>query len=301
MAQYALVCSLHVSTQRQHPCCATSWRRRAFPVIQGRIFTSLRSPIGSAITTSRRTPRFPSAMSWPRSFKRRSRKEASTPACSACDCSAISFDFFTQKLAVLHSGLSSDAERFQAAFGRTLFLHLTRRDKVEQSVSYVKARQTGLWHAAPDGTELERLSPPQEPAYDAGEIRARFEEVTAYDRDWERWFATEKIDPLRVTYESLSTDPTGTLRRILDRLGLDREAAADVQPGVAKLADGTSRDWVARFAPSSTSPDFTCAAGRFRSGQTRSLFSSGPLVIRVVPADFDGLSRQGLPGTPSGP
>lgn len=158
-----------------------------------------------------------------------------------------SFDFFAQKLAILHAGLSSDAERFQAAFGRTLFVHLTRGDKVEQAVSYVKARQTGLWHAAPDGTELERLSPPQEPAYDAGEIRARFEEVTTYDDDWAGWFVTERIDPLRISYESLSTDPIGTLQRMLDRLGLDREAAADVSPGVAKLADRTSRDWVARF------------------------------------------------------
>ena len=65
-----------------------------------------------------------------------------------------SFDFFTEKLAVLYPEHSNDVERFQAAFGRTLFVHLTRRDKVAQAVSYVKAQQTGLWHAAPDGTEL---------------------------------------------------------------------------------------------------------------------------------------------------
>ena len=158
-----------------------------------------------------------------------------------------SFDFFTQKLAVLHAGLSSDAERFRVAFGRTLFIHLTRRDKAEQSVSYVKAQQSGLWHAAPDGTEIERLSPPQEPVYDAREIRARFEEVTAYDRDWKAWFAAEKIDPFRITYESLAKDPIETLYQVLDRLGLDREAASGVTPGVAKLADKTSQAWAARF------------------------------------------------------
>jgi len=52
-----------------------------------------------------------------------------------------SFDFFTEKLAVLYPEHSNDAERFQAAFGRTLFVHLTRRDKVAQAVSYVKAQQ----------------------------------------------------------------------------------------------------------------------------------------------------------------
>ena len=29
-----------------------------------------------------------------------------------------------------------------------------------------KAQQTGLWHIAPDGTELERVAPAQEPHYD---------------------------------------------------------------------------------------------------------------------------------------
>ncbi len=158
-----------------------------------------------------------------------------------------SFDFFVQKLAVLHSGLSSDSQRFRAAFGRTSFIHLTRRDKVEQAVSYVKAHQTGLWHVAPDGTELERLSPPIELIYDGNDIRARFEEVAAYDRDWERWFATEDIDPLRITYDALSAHPIETLSQILDHLGLDIEAASGVEPGVAKLADETSQDWVARF------------------------------------------------------
>ena len=81
-----------------------------------------------------------------------------------------SFAFFRQKLALLHPELPNDIERFRAAFGRTLFIHLTRQDKVEQAVSYVKANQSGLWHAAPDGTELERLSPPADPVYSAREI-----------------------------------------------------------------------------------------------------------------------------------
>jgi LPS sulfotransferase NodH len=158
-----------------------------------------------------------------------------------------SFDFFTEKLAVLHPEHSNDAERFEAAFGRTLFVHLTRRDKVAQAVSYVKAQQTGLWHAAPDGTELERLSPPREPAYDATGIRSRLEEVTAHDHGWEHWFAGLEIDPLRIAYEELSEGPVETLRVVLDQLGLEREAADGVEPGVAKLSDTINQDWAARF------------------------------------------------------
>ena len=158
-----------------------------------------------------------------------------------------SFDFFTEKLGVLYPEHSNDVERFQAAFGRTFFVHLTRRDKVAQAVSYVKAQQTGLWHAAPDGTELERLSPPREPAYDATGIRSRLEEVTAHDHGWEYWFAASEIAPLRITYEELSDGPVETLRIILDHLGLEGETADGVELGVAKLADNINQDWVTRF------------------------------------------------------
>jgi LPS sulfotransferase NodH len=158
-----------------------------------------------------------------------------------------SFDFFTEKLAVLHPGLPGDQERFRAAFGRTAFIHLMRQDKVDQAISYAKAQQTGLWHRAPDGTELERLAPPQEPSYDADLLRAQFDEFTTFEREWESWFETEHIEPLRLTYEELSDDPIGTLRRVLDHLGLDTSAADGTVPGVAKLADDTNHDWAARF------------------------------------------------------
>jgi len=158
-----------------------------------------------------------------------------------------SFDFFTRKLDVLHPARSSDIHRFQAAFQRTLFVHLTRHDKIEQAVSYVKAQQSGLWHLAPDGTELERLSPLREPIYDDAEIRACFETMTAHDRDWEHWFETEAIEPLRLSYEAIAAEPLGTLRRVLERLGVDPEAANGIRPSVRKLADGASHDWVTRF------------------------------------------------------
>lgn len=158
-----------------------------------------------------------------------------------------SFDFFVDKLAALYPGLPNDSSRLHAAFGRTALIHLTRQDKVEQAVSYVKAQQTGLWHRAPDGTELERLSPPQAPAYDAERIRAGAEEMAAYDRAWDAWFAVEGAAPLRLTYDQLSASPVLTLRRVLEYLGLDPAAARGVRPAVAKLADATSAAWVARF------------------------------------------------------
>ncbi len=158
-----------------------------------------------------------------------------------------SFRYFCEKLAVLYPGRLTDYQRIQHAFGATLFVHLTRSDKIEQAVSYLKARQTGLWHLAPDGSELERLAPHREPHYSREEIRTCVETMAAYDRDWNDWFAREGIEPVRISYDDLSKNPIGILRLVLDRLGLDDAAADGVTLGVKKLADSTNEEWVARF------------------------------------------------------
>ena len=158
-----------------------------------------------------------------------------------------SFPFLCEKLAVLYPDEPTDRARLERAFGPTLFIHLTRQDKIEQAISYLKAEQSGLWHAAPDGTELERLSPHRNPSYDRDQIRACVETMTAYDKGWLSWFDQDGITPHRISYTDLSADPAATLRTLMEHLGLDPAGAADIIPSVKKLADETSRTWIARF------------------------------------------------------
>ena len=176
-----------------------------------------------------------------------------------------SFDFFIQQTGRLNPGLSNDAARFQAAFGNTLFIHLTRTDKLDQAISFVKATQSGLWHRASDGTELERLSPPQEPDYDAAEIARKLSELTALDDEWEDWFAKEEIAPLRITYDEVSVDPIGTLARILKALRLDPAATKGIEPATAKLADATSISWKERFLTERSGAELQSHSGERRA------------------------------------
>jgi len=147
----------------------------------------------------------------------------------------------------LHPGLPDDKARISAAFGRVLFLHLRREDKLAQAVSLVKAEQTGLWHIAPDGRELERLAPPAAPVYDRARIARQLAALEAQDAAWEPWFAREGIAPMRIGYESLSADPAATVRRICAALGVGEPDPATLRPGVARLADRISAEWIARF------------------------------------------------------
>ncbi|WP_417694989.1 Stf0 family sulfotransferase [Roseibium sp.] len=165
-----------------------------------------------------------------------------------------SFDFFAQSLKALHPGAGSDKERLEATFGQTLFIHLTRSDKLAQAISFVKAEQTGLWHKASDGSELERLSPPQPPQYDYNRLKACRDQFRQYDQDWDKWFTAQSITPLRVGYDELSTDPSATLRAILTALDLDAGLADGIAPAVSKLANATNQQWAEKFEADNARP-----------------------------------------------
>lgn len=149
--------------------------------------------------------------------------------------------------------MPSDAARLQAAFGEVLYIHLAREDKLAQAVSMVKAQQTGLWHIAPDGAELERLAPPSEPAYDFERISGTLAQLEQYDAAWLRWFEAQGIEPLRIAYESLSADPAGAVASICTALGIPVPGPESLAPGVAKMADATSLEWMRRYRADSAS------------------------------------------------
>lgn len=147
----------------------------------------------------------------------------------------------------VHPGHRTDRAKLKAAFGDILYIHLSRRDKLAQAVSLVKAEQTGLWHVAPDGREIERLSPPAEPVYDFNRIAAQLAELEAFETAWTDWFTAEKIEPLTILYEDLAMDPGAQVARICEALGKPAPEPETLKPGVAKLADAASRDWMRRF------------------------------------------------------
>jgi LPS sulfotransferase NodH len=151
------------------------------------------------------------------------------------------------RLGQLFPGLPDDAARFERAFGPPLYLHLSRRNKVAQAVSRLKAEQTGLWHLAADGSERERTAPPQAPRYDGDRLAAFVAEAEAADTAWAAWFAQQSITPLRLHYEDVSADPRTAVATILSTLGRNPEAARTAEVQTTRMADAESLAWVARF------------------------------------------------------
>lgn len=151
------------------------------------------------------------------------------------------------RLAMLYPAERTDADRISTAFGTTLYIRLRRADKIAQAVSRVKAEQSGLWHRHANGTERERVKPPEAPAYDADLIRAYIAEATENEAIFDAWASGQGIVPLDIGYEDLSANPRATLAKILDALGRDPAIANRTQVQTAKLADGTSLEWAERY------------------------------------------------------
>ena len=59
-----------------------------------------------------------------------------------------SINYFLDQLKFLHPEQHCDVDRQNATFGETAFIFLSRKNKLEQAISCVKAMQTGLWHTA---------------------------------------------------------------------------------------------------------------------------------------------------------
>lgn len=156
-------------------------------------------------------------------------------------------DELSMRLDALFPGIEHLADRLERAFGPPLYIHLSRLDKVAQAISLLTARQTGLWHRASDGSELERTAPHREAVYDAGAIAEQVDQLEMQDRAWRDWFVAQGIEPLGITYEELSRDPQAELAAILARLGADTARAADIKPITARLADGRAAAWASRF------------------------------------------------------
>jgi LPS sulfotransferase NodH len=153
----------------------------------------------------------------------------------------------SQTLDLGYPKLLSDRARFEHAFGRTLYLHLTREDKVAQAVSLVKAQQSGFWHLNADGTELERLAEPQEVHYDFERIHREVVALEHDDHAWDIWFKQQEIIPVRIRYETLADNPSGTLIQMFDTFEIEPSNLGNIEPEVAKLADAESLEWMRRF------------------------------------------------------
>jgi LPS sulfotransferase NodH len=140
-------------------------------------------------------------------------------------------------------GELSVAEHLNTLFPNLQYVWVTRRHKVRQAVSLVKARQTRQWKAT---TAQPQQSDPTQ--YNFLLVDLALREIVRQEAAWEEYFTNTGITPFTVVYEDLVRDYEFTLRRLLAHLRIELPSEyLFPSPRVHKQADAVSEEWVERY------------------------------------------------------
>jgi LPS sulfotransferase NodH len=150
------------------------------------------------------------------------------------------------RLGALHPGATT-AGLFEKIFGPVVYIHVSRRDKVAQAVSLLKAEQSGLWHVGADGSDRQRTPPSGPVHYDSARIAELLGDLEGDDAAWNEFFVRYDIKPVRIEYETLAARPDAEVQKILLALGLPREREGGLTVQTSKMADDQSNAWAERF------------------------------------------------------
>jgi len=93
------------------------------------------------------------------------------------------------------------------------YIFLTRRDKIEQAVSFSIARRTGVWFL-----EKRKNLSQNNLDFDADHIMDAYKWIIKCDKRWEQFFKVHRIEPMRILYEDLVRNPKKMISETLDFL-----------------------------------------------------------------------------------
>jgi LPS sulfotransferase NodH len=130
---------------------------------------------------------------------------------------------------------------FSALFPNLKYIYVRRRDRVAQAVSYSRAIRSGQW-----SSDQAPINP--RPRFDFDHVNSMLEAIRSDERRWEALFEKKGIEPYRIDYENLAAAYAGTVREVLDFLGIEASREIRVpQPTLRRQADRQSEKWIQRY------------------------------------------------------
>jgi trehalose 2-sulfotransferase len=137
------------------------------------------------------------------------------------------------------------AEVFHSAFPDLHVIHLTRRDRARQAVSWARAAHDGVWVVSDD----EPAAPVAAAAYDFELISNLEALIIEGENGWRSLFTELGVVPHEVVYEDFVTEAgyERTLRGIAAHLGLDDAELQIPPPRTLRQSDRVNESWLARY------------------------------------------------------
>lgn len=140
-------------------------------------------------------------------------------------------------------GSVSLPEHLERLFPHLRYVWVTRRDKICQAVSLVKARQSAEWKSMSASAQRSaRLD------YSFHVVDVALRRIVQEECAWEEYFRHAGITPITVVYEDLTRNYECTVRRLLEDLEISLPTEyAFPAPRLHKQADAVSEEWVERY------------------------------------------------------
>jgi len=124
------------------------------------------------------------------------------------------------------------------------YIWLRRRDRLRQAISYVLARQTGVWIV--DGIYLSTSQALSEPQYNYAEIRRHLQHLDGETRAWQQYFDRRELIPHVVFYEDMLAGYPETILGCLRHLGVDPPDSLP-DPGIKRQSGEITERWLDMF------------------------------------------------------
>lgn len=145
----------------------------------------------------------------------------------------------------------ADKNALNALFPNLHMIHVTRRDKVRQAVSVVKALQSNVWHVEKNGhtVGIPNAGSGRALQFSFWQIHQAVRDLRRQDRFWLHYFRENGMVPFTVVYEDLVADQRRIFAAVLrDFLGIaDYGDHLLPRSKTKKMADALSEQWVARY------------------------------------------------------
>lgn len=150
-----------------------------------------------------------------------------------------------------HSILLGDRQIIEHVFPEMVYFYLFRENILQQAISFEKANQSGEWTRR-NKTEIQEFAYRYKPERI---IRYLKDSILRDDFLWKKWFATQGIVPLYITYESLINDTSGVCDLVATAIRAEdysfSQDALDMQlskpSAPVKQADTVTIEWECKF------------------------------------------------------
>jgi len=135
----------------------------------------------------------------------------------------------------------STPELIRSIIGPFHVVRLTRKDRLRQAISLVRALQTGVWSRTSENSAARHV-----PArYDPQEIERSLLNIQRQEQCWETLLTLIDRPTLRLTYEEVAADHVVACRRVLDFLGLHWRGDPQ-DPVLQSQTDQLTEEWLQR-------------------------------------------------------